>query len=514
MAAGCVIGVDLGGTKLLAGTVDRSSRCITAPIAWRARTTPASCSTSSWRRCRRPARRRRRGRRGRARDPVPDRPAHRRRPGLATTCRCTASRCATCWPSGSACPVAVDNDGNAAMLAEWRCGAARGARHAMMLTLGTGIGGGLIVDGRLVRGADGAGGRARPHRRRRRRAAVPGELPEPRLPGGARVRPRDRRARACGCAREAPDSALGRALDAGREITGALVTELAHDGDPAARDVIALIGRRLGVGIVTLVNIFNPEVVVIGGGAIAAGELLLAPAREVVARARAAGQPRRRAARAGALRRRVRDARRGVHGARRAGGGRRPVPGMTAWRRAADRLPDADRQPRGRHAARALGAARGRRHRVRGHAARRRCCSTATGCRRERVRYDEHNERRGRRELVERMRGGRGGRAGQRRRDAAGERSGARARAGVRGGRARGRGAARAERGAGRARGVGDGAATWRFVGFLPRKKGALATVFASPEDVVAFESPRRVAASLAVLAGSIRRGRWRSAAS
>ena len=85
-------------------------------------------------------------------------------------------------------------------------------------------------------------------------------------------------------ARDAPESGLGRALAAGREITGALVTEIAHDGDAAARDVMTLMGQRLGLGVVTLVNIFNPEVVVVGGGAIAAGELLLAPAREVVER--------------------------------------------------------------------------------------------------------------------------------------------------------------------------------------------------------------------------------------
>lgn len=83
-------------------------------------------------------------------------------------------------------------------------------------------------------------------------------------------------------ARAAPDSGLGRALAAGREITGALATELAHDGDAAARDVVALVGARLGIGIASLVNIFNPEVVVVGGGLIAAGDLLLEPARQVV----------------------------------------------------------------------------------------------------------------------------------------------------------------------------------------------------------------------------------------
>ena len=80
----------------------------------------------------------------------------------------------------------------------------------------------------------------------------------------------------------APDSALGRALGDGRPATGALVTALARAGDPVAREVVELVGRRLGAGLASLVNVFNPEVVVIGGGAMGAGELLLGPARAVV----------------------------------------------------------------------------------------------------------------------------------------------------------------------------------------------------------------------------------------
>jgi glucokinase len=83
---------------------------------------------------------------------------------------------------------------------------------------------------------------------------------------------------------ERPESGLAAALKDGRELAGALVTELAHDGDPAAADVIALIGTRLGIALASVVNIFNPEVVVVGGGVIAAGELLLAPARAEMAR--------------------------------------------------------------------------------------------------------------------------------------------------------------------------------------------------------------------------------------
>ncbi len=91
----------------------------------------------------------------------------------------------------------------------------------------------------------------------------------------ARERAADRAAR--------PESGLGQALAAGREISGPLVTELAHDGDDAAIDALAEMGRWLGIGVGNLVNMLNPDVVVIGGGVIAAGELLLAPARAVVA---------------------------------------------------------------------------------------------------------------------------------------------------------------------------------------------------------------------------------------
>jgi glucokinase len=80
-----------------------------------------------------------------------------------------------------------------------------------------------------------------------------------------------------------PDSELGRAAASGRDVTGALVTELAHDGDPLSRELLALIGRRLGAGVSSLVNIFNPEAVVVGGGVMGAGDLLLEPARAEVA---------------------------------------------------------------------------------------------------------------------------------------------------------------------------------------------------------------------------------------
>ena len=143
-----------------------------------------------------------------------------------------------------------------------------------MLTLGTGIGGGLLIDGRIYRGAVGAAAELGHMVIEADGPPCQGNCPnhgclEALASGTALAREGLR------VAHGAPDSGLGRALAAGREITGALITELAHDGDPASRDVIALIGTRLGVGISNLVNIFNPEAVIIGGGVIAAGELLL-----------------------------------------------------------------------------------------------------------------------------------------------------------------------------------------------------------------------------------------------
>jgi glucokinase len=179
-------------------------------------------------------------------------------------------------------PVFVDNDGNVAALAEHRAGAARGASEVVMLTIGTGIGGGLILRGEPYRGGIGAGAEL---------GHLVIDMDGPRCQGncpnhgcvealasGTALAREARR-----IAAERPDSALARTLRRGRELAGPIVTELAHDGDPAAIEVLELIGSRLGVAIASLVNIFNPQVVVIGGGVIGAGELLLGPARNVVA---------------------------------------------------------------------------------------------------------------------------------------------------------------------------------------------------------------------------------------
>ena len=178
-------------------------------------------------------------------------------------------------------PVAVDNDANAAMVAEHRRGAARGARTAALLTLGTGIGGGIVVDGELLRGAHGGAGEWGHMVIDVDGAAV--HLRQPRLPGDAGVRDCAGARGARGAPRSCRTRASGARCAAGREITGMLATELAHDGDPVARDVVTSVGQYLGVGMSNIINILNPEVIVVGGGVIAAGELLLEPARKVVA---------------------------------------------------------------------------------------------------------------------------------------------------------------------------------------------------------------------------------------
>jgi glucokinase len=177
-------------------------------------------------------------------------------------------------------PVVVENDANVAAWAEFRFGAARAAHDSMALvTVGTGIGGGLVVGGELLRGAFGMAGEPG-HMR-----AVPDGLPcpcgrhgclEQYASGTALVRFARQRAIAD------PDGAA-RLLDlAGGvpdAIDGPLVTTAAKAGDPAARDAFAEIGRWLGAGLADLVYLIDPEILVVGGGVAEAGELLMDPVR-------------------------------------------------------------------------------------------------------------------------------------------------------------------------------------------------------------------------------------------
>jgi glucokinase len=175
-------------------------------------------------------------------------------------------------------PVYLDNDANVAAWGEYRFGGGRGCTDMLLVTVGTGIGGGIVIGGRLSRGAHGFGGE------------IGHIIVEPNGP-------------LCGCGNRGcwEQVAAGRAIGRlGREaatmhpegrlmelvggdislIDGRLVATAAKAGDPVSVAVVAQAGRRLGEGIAGLVNILDPEVVVIGGGAVEVGELLLDPARE------------------------------------------------------------------------------------------------------------------------------------------------------------------------------------------------------------------------------------------
>ncbi len=182
-------------------------------------------------------------------------------------------------------PVFVDNDANVAALAEYLFGAAQGKPNTVMLTVGTGIGGGLILGGEVYRGATGAGAELGHTVIQADGPPCQGNCPNhgcvEALASGTAL---GREGRAA--AESAPDSALGELLAAGEEVDGTAVTEAALAGDETAIGVFELIGSRLGVACSSFANVFQPDAIVVGGGVIAAGDLLLEPARREL-RARA-----------------------------------------------------------------------------------------------------------------------------------------------------------------------------------------------------------------------------------
>jgi glucokinase len=172
----------------------------------------------------------------------------------------------------------VENDANAAAWGEFRFGAGSEVSHLIFITLGTGVGGGVISHGVLLRGAQGAGGEM---------GHITIQATGPRcgcgnhgcleaMASGTAIA---RRAREV--ASEKPDSALGQ-LAVERAVLGEDVAGLARQGDEAAISVLRETGVWLGIGLAGFVNIFNPEVIAIGGGAARAGDLILDAARHEV----------------------------------------------------------------------------------------------------------------------------------------------------------------------------------------------------------------------------------------
>jgi glucokinase len=162
-------------------------------------------------------------------------------------------------------PVGIENDANAAAYAEFHFGAARDVRSMVLLTLGTGCGGGAVIDGKLYRGWAEFGHMV---------VEYDGLPCQGSCTGRGHLEPYVTGTAATKLAR----AEFGPAADAHRLV------RLANEGEPRAVDILDGIGRYLGAGIGTLVNIFNPELVVIGGGFAEAGDFILDPAREIVRR--------------------------------------------------------------------------------------------------------------------------------------------------------------------------------------------------------------------------------------
>lgn len=180
-------------------------------------------------------------------------------------------------------PVIVENDANAAAWGEFTYGAGHDVDDLLLVTVGTGVGGGLVLDGELYRGAFGVGAEIG-HMR-----VVPGGILcgcgnhgcfEQYASGSALVR--EARLAARGGSLLARDL-LDRAGSDPDKITGPLITEAAQAGDPFALEQLVMLGKWLGEGIASLTAILDPAVVVIGGGVSEAGELLLAPIRSAFA---------------------------------------------------------------------------------------------------------------------------------------------------------------------------------------------------------------------------------------
>lgn len=179
--------------------------------------------------------------------------------------------------------VFMDNDANVAALAEQRLGAGAGVTEDLiMVTLGTGFGGGIIAGGRIVRGAIGAGAELG-------HMSIDYDGPEcvaPNCPGigcietfvSGSALARDARAYATAN----PDSPLGRAVAGGEPARGETVLRLANEGDASCIALLERMGERLGVALANFVNIFNPGMIALGGGLTPALDIVLPAARQIM----------------------------------------------------------------------------------------------------------------------------------------------------------------------------------------------------------------------------------------
>jgi len=276
------IGVDIGGTKIAAGVVDEGGRIIAATMRSTPATDPELIEAAVG-------------------DAVTElRTAHEvvgvgvGAAGFVSSDRRTIRFAANlAWreqPFADAIerltglPVIVENDANAAGWAEYRFGAATEARHMLMATVGTGLGGAIVLDGQLIRGSGGFAGEV----------AHMTAVPEGQWCGCGRKGCLEQYTSGTALVRNAHFRALAgdplmdplvQAAGGDREdIDGPLITRLAQEGDPGSVELIAEIGRWLGEGMASIASLLDPEVIVVGGGVAAAGDLLLDPARESYAK--------------------------------------------------------------------------------------------------------------------------------------------------------------------------------------------------------------------------------------
>jgi glucokinase len=179
-------------------------------------------------------------------------------------------------------PAAVDNDANVAALAEASFGDRGPSGNIVMFTLGTGVGGGIVINGRVYRGATGGAGHLG-------HELVAASADATRIDEGF-PRPESLEALAAGPALDAlarqaaraGEGALAGVLARGAEPSGRDVVEAAAAGDPAARKLIETYAGRLALGVANMIHTFDPDEIVIGGGVSAAGDLLLDPLRAAV----------------------------------------------------------------------------------------------------------------------------------------------------------------------------------------------------------------------------------------
>lgn len=178
-------------------------------------------------------------------------------------------------------PVFVDNDANAAVWGERTFGCCPGADDVVMITVGTGIGSGIVANGRLLRGSTGAGAELGHF------VVDPSGPPCPcglrgcleQLASGGAI------ARLAHVALgKDPDSSIPAFAERGGDITGEAVAKAAREYDQTAREVLRKAGTSLGIGLSNVVNVFDPELIVLGGSVVNAGEPYLGPARDQLAR--------------------------------------------------------------------------------------------------------------------------------------------------------------------------------------------------------------------------------------